>query len=111
MKVIACLIVLITSYSTSFADSVPSGFPASDCTLTGTGDVYQRDPATGNFNLNKAESYSLVALRFPIGPGKYLYQETKTFADKRAPQVTMFQQSKAIGPYNTSSPDNSVRSS
>lgn len=84
--------------------------PNSDCSLSGQGAVYTADQNTGIFMKDSKASYALTAIRYPMGAGKYLYQETKKFSDGRPDQITMFPLSNSIGPYNFSAPDGSLKS-
>ncbi len=85
--------------------------PASDCTLEGEGRVFNPSLDHGSYTENQTASYKLIALRFPLGSGKYLYQETKKFVDQKPDQVTFFIQSQAVGPYDFAAKNGSLQSS
>jgi hypothetical protein len=106
--IILSLIICFTKGALAIEGNSPSA--ASDCVLKGQGNVYILD-VTGSYKKDENNSYVLSALRFPLAPGSYLYQETKIFADGRPNQKTMFKQTNSVASYNYSAPDGSIKSS
>ena len=84
--------------------------PNSDCALSGQGSVFIFDAVTNTYVKDDVNSYSLAALRFPLGEEKYLYQETKSFSDGRPNQITMFKQTNSVGSFNFSALDGCLKS-
>ena len=93
--------------STSFAGGAQF---APDCQLSGKGQIFILDHVTDSYQPDAKNSYDLSALRFPLGNGKYLFRETKTYSDGRPQEVTMFFQSMAMGLGHYSASDGSLNS-
>jgi hypothetical protein len=79
-----------------------------DCQLSGKGNVYVFDAVAKKYQLDQKDSYELSAIRFPVGNGKYLFVETKTYADGRPKEKTTFVQGMATGSFDFSAPDGTL---
>lgn len=109
MKTVTVLIAFGLTIATCFADGKQVERNP-DCELSGKGSVYKFDPSTKKYQLDQKDSYDLSAIRFPIGNGKYLFVETKSFADGRPKEQTTFVQGMATGTFDFSAPDGSLSS-
>ncbi len=106
MPHIYLLVILLLGSQISFSNPIDQF----DCEYRGVGKIYVLSGSGDGYVENVNEGFQLHAVRKPLPDGTFLFFETKTYADNRPQEKTVFKQSLAIGPNSFLDPTGSFTS-